>query len=466
MLYASWLPALNRWWLLLGAVLCLQPALAFSNDHSLPDLGSSSRATFTPQTEAVLSLSFLEALYQYANLNTDPELNDYVNDIGQRLLSHVRTPRRFQFLLINDDSINAFAGPGGVIGINTGLIMSAKTEDEIAAVLAHEIQHVEQEHLSRMFEQQKQGLLPTLAGIVGALLIGSQNPQAGMAMMTGSIAYQMEQQLAFSRDHEWEADRIGIDLLASAGYDPNAMADFFETLANRYRTGSKGSELLQTHPVTDKRISDSKAKARLISRQTAKHSPLALKLAQSRLETLAQRQSTQDDPTLTCYQEKLTQWLKQAPPVTCSPSPKHLWSEMLTLQTSTQSPEAINQHWQKLRQLYPQRQSIWLRYADHLLDTQQAERLITELGKAQDQDTMTFEQWSRLAKAYHAQADETASAWALSRAYGSIGHLKLSRTQLHRAEQQNANRTSWLKTQLENQANWLENQDKLRKGLE
>jgi predicted Zn-dependent protease len=139
---------------------------------------------------------------------------------------------------------------------------------------------------------------------------------------------------------------------------------------------------------------------------------------------------------------------------------------MLTLQTSTQSPEAINRHWQKLRQLYPQRQSIWLRYADHLLDTQQAERLITELGKAQDQDTMTFEQWSRLAKAYHAQADETASAWALSRAYGSIGHLKLSRTQLHRAEQQNANRTSWLKTQLENQANWLENQEKLRKGLE
>jgi predicted Zn-dependent protease len=440
-----------------------------SVDNKLPDLGSSARVGFSTDVEETLSLRFIASLYRYTDINTDPELNDYITDIGQRLLRHVRTNRHFQFFLINDDNINAFAGPGGVIGVNTGLLMSAKTEDEIAAVLAHEIQHVEQEHLSRMFEQQRQGTAPTVASALAGLLVGSLNPAAGMAIMTGGIAYQLEQELRFSRDHEWEADRIGIETLAQAGYDPNAMADFFFTLSDRYRSGAKGSELLQTHPVTEKRISDSRAKARQMKRKQVKQSALALTLAQARLEALSARPSSQTDPQVLCYQTGLSQWLrstvKQDMVPTCQ-LPTHLWSSLLRLQMSAPS-QMTKLEWQKYLQLYPQQFSLWLGYADYLLDQGHSAEVIDLLLAQQEHYSFSFAFWERLSKAYYLQGDEPSSAWALSRGYGMIGQFMLSNTQLKRAQQfvkMSAN--PLLAVWLESQANWLENKEKNKDLLE
>ncbi len=456
--------SIRHCFLAVALLLLFQPLLA--QDSHLPDLGSAARHTFSQQTEATLSLAFLESLYRYTDINTDPELNSYVRQIGQALLRHVRSERRYQFYLINDDSINAFAGPGGIIGINTGLILSAKTEDEIAAVLAHEIQHVEQEHISRMFDQQQKGLLPTLAGIVGALLVGSQSPQAAMALMTGSIAYQMEQQLAFSRDHEWEADRLGIDLLAAAGYDPNAMADFFATLMNRYRTFSKGSELLQTHPVTEKRISDSKDKANKITRKAAKHRSIDLALAQARLEALAQRPSSHKRPEVLCYQQSVTHWLKQEPDSPCTNKVSHLWQTLIELSTAEASAKTQAQ-WQGLLDIYPQNLAVWLRYADYLMDHQQPEQLIQLLLPQTDRHSENFDIWMRIAKAYYVIEDEAASAWALSKGYAATGQFKQSRVQLDKAKtQQEKSAHPTLKIWIENQVNWLELKEKERKTLE
>lgn len=448
---------------------CFFPSISNGANDQLPDMGTSARVGFSEDVEALLSLRFIASLYQYTDLNTDPELNDYLNDIGQRLLRQVRTKRHFQFFLINDDNINAFAGPGGVIGVNTGLLMSAKTEDEIAAVLAHEIQHVEQEHLSRMFEQQKQGTAPTVASLLAGLLVGSINPAAGMAIMTGSIAYQLEQELRFSRDNEWEADRIGIEILAQAGYDPNAMADFFFTLSDRYRSGSKGSELLQTHPVTEKRISDSRAKARLMKRKQVKHSALSLILAQARLETLSMRPSSQTDAQVLCYQKTLLHWLKPEITQEVKPEcqlPSHLWSTWLRLQTASPA-QSVTTDWQKYLQIYPQQLSLWLRYSDYLLDQGRSAEVIELLLAQQERYAVSFAFWGRLSKAYYLQGDEPSSAWALSRGYGMTGQFVLSKTQLKRAQQSlKMSANPLLAVWLESQANWLENKEKNKELVE
>jgi predicted Zn-dependent protease len=439
---------------------------AESDNLRLPDLGSASRATFSTQQEDVLSLAFLEAIYTQADLNEDPELNTYIRSIGARLLRHTHTNRKFHFYVINDNSINAFAGPGGIIAIHSGLIMAAQTEDELAAVMAHEIQHVQQEHLSRMFDQSKKGMLPMLAGIVGALLVGSQSPQAAMAMITGTIAYGAQKQLAFSRDHEWEADRFGIDTLTAAGYNPEAMADFFETLGNRYRNDAKSPEILLSHPVTDKRIADSRSRARTKTRQKYNRDNITLRMMQQRLTSLSQTpQEASNIPS--CYQKRINAWLKQTPTASenCQTLPQHWLSDLIRLQTDTV--QNREQRWQQLLDLYPNNQAILMRRADELFEQQRYQETIQLLMTKVDTINENWALWQKIARSWHELNDGATESWALSKAYGSIGHLKLSRIQIDKAERERtASHTPHLAQLIEKQANWLSEQEASRKSLE
>ncbi len=439
---------------------------AFSEEKPilLPELGSPNRASFSNQQEDVLSLAFLEALYQQADIIDDPELNSYIRDIGARLLRHVSTNRKFQFYIIKDNSINAFAGPGGIIALHSGLILAAKNEDEMAAVMAHEIQHVQQEHLSRMFEQGKKGMAATVAGIVGALLVGSQSPQAAMAMITGGIAYNAQQQLAFSRDNEWEADRTGIDVLAAAGYNPNAMSDFFETLASRYRNDSKAPEMLMSHPVTNKRISDSRARARMIS-YTKKTHEHTLALAQARLQALIGQKITATNPQLACYQQYLVANLQRnnAPMPSCHNLPEHLWSKIILLEMKAPLDQL---GWQALSDIYPQNSAVLLNYADQLLLTHQSEKVVQLLTPVADQFNERWEFWKRIAQAWNQQNDNASEAFAMAKAYSSIGALKLAEIQIDRAKKSaDASNNIQLNTQRESLENWLKIQLKARKEL-
>lgn len=451
----------------LAALLVLISHNLFAHELTLPELGSPNRAIFDQQQEEVLSLAFLEAIYQQADLVTDPELNQYIRSIAHRLLRHTHSNRHFQFYIINDNNINAFAGPGGIIAVNTGLILAAKSEDEIAAVLAHEIQHVQQEHISRMFANHKKSMLTTLGTIVGALLIGSQNPEAGAGILMSGMAYSIQEQLAFSRDNEWEADRTGIELLAAAGYDPNAMADFFSTLAKRHQNDSNIPEMLLTHPVSSKRLADSRARAgQLTSKKLTLLNKETLQLAKIRIAFLQGKDRDLDGLSAAeqCYLQSIRHNLlnrQSTPPCSSTELPSHIWSHLARLSQQKNNNNQIND-WKSLIELYPNDISVQLRYADHLLEQQQAMQLIQQLDGKVTQFSEQYELWRRLAQAWHQLKNETEEAYHMARAYASIGAISLAEIQLNRANQSLKNNDLKTKNKIASLKEWLDLQQKLR----
>jgi predicted Zn-dependent protease len=226
--------------------------------EGLPDLGDESQTVISPQMERQIgeqSMFQIRASEQYLS---DPEVTDYLNRLGKRLVANSSEPSQpFEFFVIDDAAINAFAMPGGFIGVNTGLIMLSQNESELASVLSHEISHVTQHHLARMISGRKYDSLAAMATIAVAILAARDNPQAAQAGIVGAQGGLMQRQLDFTREHEKEADRIGIDLLQQSGFDPHAMPSFFERLqkATQLAEGDTPS-YLRTHPLTTERVAD------------------------------------------------------------------------------------------------------------------------------------------------------------------------------------------------------------------
>ena len=228
--------------------------------NELPDLGDASASALSPVEEHHIADNILRDVMSSNEVVNDPDIVDYVQNLGQRLVeSSSGRFDTFNFFVVNDKSINAFAMPGAIIGVHTGLIIAANTEDEVAGVLSHEIGHVVQHHLARMLAQQKRDSLLNLAGMGLALLAARANPELSQAAFTTSAAAGIQRQLDYSREHEREADRIGLQILDSAGYDTHAMPSFFEILqkGSRFSEGSAPS-FLRTHPLTSERIADVK----------------------------------------------------------------------------------------------------------------------------------------------------------------------------------------------------------------
>lgn len=194
----------------------------------------------------------------------DPVVAEYLGAIGQRIVAASDAAgQAFSFFVVDDPTINAFAGPGGHIGVNAGLILATDTESELAAVLAHEVAHVSQHHLARTAEMSSQLSIPTLAAMLAAAVLASQGGgQAGQAALATVMAGSTQLQLDFIRGNEQEADRVGIQALERSGFDPRAMPGFFERLqaASRYDVGTL-PEFLRTHPVTESRIADARNRA-------------------------------------------------------------------------------------------------------------------------------------------------------------------------------------------------------------
>ncbi|HSO82177.1 M48 family metalloprotease, partial [Thiocapsa sp.] len=232
--------------------------------YSLPDMGSSSDSMMTRTAEVRLGRLFMRSVRKALPVMDDPLATSYIESLGTALVEADPTAGgSFTFFLIDEPVINAFAGPGGYIGVYGGLVLAAETESELAAVMAHEIAHVTQRHLMRSFEDQSKLSLPTMALLVAAAVLGAQvSPDAGAAAIAGVQAAALQRRINFTRDNEKEADRIGIQTLAGAGHDPFAMAGFFERLAKATRVyESNAPEFLRTHPVTADRISDSLGRA-------------------------------------------------------------------------------------------------------------------------------------------------------------------------------------------------------------
>jgi len=242
----------------------LPNALFAANENiSLPDFGDSAGSVISPSYERRLGQMFLKQVRQFSRIIDDPEVESYIQTLGYNLSSHSdNTEQPFTFFMIDNPVINAFAGPGGMIGINSGVILNSESESEFAGVVAHEIAHVTQRHLARMFEEAKKFSLPTAAAMIGALIIATQDPAAGQAAITGIAGFNVQNQINFTRENEEEADRIGISLLAKSDYDPRGMPEFFERLQKISKfSQSSAPDFFRTHPLTTSRIADSRSRA-------------------------------------------------------------------------------------------------------------------------------------------------------------------------------------------------------------
>lgn len=237
------------------------PALADSAD-SLPDMGTSAGSTLSIGQEMQMGDYYVRQLRGSAPLISDPLLVQYINSLGLRLVSHansVKTP--FHFYLINNDEINAFAFFGGNVVLHSALFRYADNESQLASVMAHEISHVTQRHLARAMEDQKNSAPLTWAGALGSILLAMASPQAGMAALTGTLAGTRQGMISFTQQNEQEADRIGIQVLQRAGFDPQAMPGFLEKLLDQARYSSRPPEILLTHPLPESRLSDARNRA-------------------------------------------------------------------------------------------------------------------------------------------------------------------------------------------------------------
>jgi predicted Zn-dependent protease len=248
-------------------LLLLTGGAALAQNTVLPDFGSPADSVMSKTQEAQIGRSVMAQLRNAGAVMEDPQVNEYVQTLGARLAGHANDGgQRFTFFMIDDPAINAFALPGGYIGVNSGLLLASASESEVAGVLAHEVAHVTQRHIARsVYDTQRNSIL-SMAAMLAAVILGAgagADSEATAGLITASQAAIAQRQINFTRSNEHEADRIGIQTLSSAGFDPSGMASFFEKLARRYGISRQNiPAILQTHPVTSERIAEARDRAR------------------------------------------------------------------------------------------------------------------------------------------------------------------------------------------------------------
>ena len=232
--------------------------------NKLPEIGTAGVTALSIEQERLYGNAFIKVARGSFPIVNDPVLAEYLSDLGGKLLSQTDSVRfPFYFFLVKDDEINAAAFLGGYVKVHTGLFLYADSESEFASVLAHEISHITQRHLARSLEAQASNTQLTVAGLLGAVLLGIANPVAGIAMLQTTVAMNAQSSINYTRTNEFEADRIGIQVLANAGYDPAAMSTFFGKLADQYRYSTTPPQMLITHPLPTTRVSEARDRATL-----------------------------------------------------------------------------------------------------------------------------------------------------------------------------------------------------------
>jgi beta-barrel assembly-enhancing protease len=280
--------------------LCLSFALAVTATTpppvlgmELPSIGDAARGALSPEQEREIGEAFMRHVRKHMRVVDDPQINEYLRSLGYQLVAHSDAQtQEFTFFIVEDNTINAFAAPGGFIGINSGLLLATETESELAAVLAHEIAHVTQRHIARAYEAAGRMNVPMAAAVLAAILIGSRGGgQVGEAAIAAATAGSAQYQINFTRAHEQEADRIGMRILARAGFDPFSMPAFFRRMQQNSRYYGSAPELLRTHPVTTNRIADALGRAETLPRNRSTDGP-GYHITRARLLAL-----TEEDPS-------------------------------------------------------------------------------------------------------------------------------------------------------------------------
>ncbi|MDM8547047.1 M48 family metalloprotease [Candidatus Venteria ishoeyi] len=447
--------------LLLSLLLTLVTAPSLLAESTLPDIGNPADQSLSPAEEMEQGQAFFREIRQQAYLLEDPEVENYINSLGYNLGSHSQQSQQsFRFFVVKDDSINAFAAPGGFIGVNTGLILKTHNEGELAAVMAHEVAHVTQRHIARRDNESTPWSMASMAMLAAAILIGTQNPELGQAGIMTALAANMQVQIDFTRAHEAEADRVGIDTLAGAGFDPLSMPDFFQRLQDAYKYTSGEEplpEFLRTHPVTLDRIAEARDRADDYPHQL-QESSVAYQLARAKIlvlssddagkllkqlkKSLAQKKyrseravrygialaglKTENTKYSTEIQQQLD-WLRQKD--NDRENYRILAAQLAML---NQQPETAASICRQTLDLYPGDRMVTLACAQIFLDSQQSQTTETILSQLPDQKNFNYNPayYRLLAKAQHDRGKTAASRLSMAEAYYQNGQTGQAVTQL------------------------------------
>lgn len=272
---------------ILSILLLLQSTFfAYADNIKLPDIGTAAASTLSIGQEMEMGDYYMRMLRGSAPIINDPVLNQYINDLGKKLVAKsesVQTP--FHFYIMQSDVLNAFAFFGGNVVIHSKLILDTDNESQLASVMAHEIGHVTQRHLARAMENQSRSSPYVWGAALGSLLLALASPEAGMAAMTSTMAGSAQNMISFTQSNEQEADRVGLRTLVKAGFDPYASSEFLQKLADQTRYMSKPPEILLTHPLPNSRLSDVRSRSMQYSKKNITPS-LDYYLAKARLAIL------------------------------------------------------------------------------------------------------------------------------------------------------------------------------------
>ena len=415
---------------------------------NLPELGDPTLSSFSTKDEQQLGLAFYRSLRANLTFIDDLPINYYLNSIGQRLASHSDAAGNdFHFFIIKAPTINAFAGPAAYIGIHTQLILEAENESQLASVLAHEIAHVSQRHLARAFDNSGQSTALTIATLLAAILVGTQDPQAGQAVLLSGIAGNQQSSINFTRSNEYEADRVGIGILGDTGINPQGMVEFFEILLDNSPEG--GIEYLRTHPLSSNRVSEAKDR---LNENHAKlpQDSLDFQFTKARLVILLSKQPEfyLDDEIVGKglvgqYQKALaaiqTQKSDLAIKILTSLMEKHQhpWIRLALAEAYTAKQDDIHalQVLESLAKLYPGYLPVTMAYVNVLNNNNMPEKSIMLLKKQLQTDDYGII-YEALAKAYYANGQISAALESTGNQYARQGYIELAIQQYDNALQQ------------------------------
>ncbi|SJM92383.1 Peptidase M48 Ste24p [Crenothrix polyspora] len=426
---------------------------------ALPDMGDSSGTLITPVEEKELGEAFFRSLHSQIAINQEPEIQQYIQAIGERLVASSDLPSNpFHFFVVMENDINAFAGPGGYIGVNSGLILMTEAESELASVLGHEIAHVTQRHLYRSAEAAKRMSIPTMAATLAAILLGSQSPQLGQAALIAIQAGSVQFQINFTREHEAEADRVGMQNLAEAHYDPRSMPTFFERMQQSTRFyGQNVPEFLRTHPVTASRISDTRGRAETYPYKQYPDS-LAYQLIKAKIRVVTatnpadvyryfqkgMSQGTTEQRTVARYGLGLialsTQKYKDAEAIFQQlandyPNQPHYSAALARTALDAKDYTTALARYKKLAEQFPENDAIKLEYVTALLKTGNAEQARKNLGLLSIQTQKLPLYWQLLAQAYGDLNQPAESHRYMAEYYYASGQIDEAILQIKLAQQ-------------------------------
>lgn len=414
----------------------------------LPELGDPSLKAFSSAEEKKLGLAFYRAIKNNLSFVSDPQLNYYLKNLGQKLSSHSDAAGKdFKFFLIDSPAINAFAGPDAYIGINSGLFLASQNESQLASVMAHEIAHISQRHLARAIDESGNSTIATFATVLAAILLGSQGSDVSQAILYSGLAGAQQKSINFTRNNEYEADRIGIGILADTGINPQGMVDFFSTLLSK--GGAGGIEYLRTHPLNTNRVSEAKDRLKATQADLPEDSQ-DFQFARARLIALSKTHSLASDVNLDAYDDDISVYLHSLELVQANKfeaaikklealatKNNHPWIKLAlaeTYQADGQSKKSLSLL-AELAELFPGYLPVTLIYARTLTTTDQPQKSISLL-KHQLQTNDETLLYKELARAYFKNGQISAALESTGNQYEKEGYYELALQQYDMALQQ------------------------------